>query len=147
RLEGQGPPVAQPTAPLRFAATELRRLGEGFHGLEWSGGAVFRWTEPSACLRLRLPPGDYRLCLDMKHLSSLWSGQLQVVLDESPIPCRDRQLQAGVLSQVLLRSDFQPTSEHFLRLEFSPADTSSWPTGEARRLGAPLFEIGFERPD
>jgi hypothetical protein len=133
-----------PVVRLRYPLSQARELLQGFYGLEWYGADLFRWAGPSASLRLRLPPGDYRLCIHMKGLVSMWAGRFDVSLNGRPVPCRDRRLENGVLSQVLLRSDFPSAAEFVLGLEFPPLDTSSWPTSDSRQLGAALTEISFE---
>lgn len=113
---------------------------QGFYNLERAGVDFFRWTAPHAAVLLPVPPGDYRLHLDMKRLSKLWAGRLDLALNDRPAPRRDRQFKAGILSQLLHASDFPAADNHWLHMKFAPINTSSWP-GETRALGAPLFSI------
>jgi hypothetical protein len=115
----------------------------GFHGLERSGPHYFRWTEPHAAVQLQVPPGDYRLRLDMKQLSGLWAGRLELRLNDRPVPTRARQLRSGILAQTLCRQDFPAVDQRWLQFEFDPVNTTTWPH-EQRRLGAPIFSIFLE---
>lgn len=113
---------------------------QGFYGLEYTNRQYFRWTEPHAAIQLHVPPGDYRLRLDMKHLSHLWAGRLDLRLNDHPVPCRERGLVSGSLSQTVRRADFPPGDTLWLHFAFAPVNTASW-GHEQRRLGAPIFSI------
>ena len=112
----------------------------GFYGLERSGLDYFRWTETHASIQMRVPHGDYRLRLDMKHLGAHWAGRLDVRLNDRPITCRDRTLTDELLSQTLLKEDLPNADEFWLHLEFDPVDTKTWGE-EVRQLGAPIFAV------
>jgi hypothetical protein len=112
---------------------------QGFFGLERHSGDYFRWAQPDVAVRLAVPPGDYRLRVDMKSLRRLWRGRLDLWCDDRPIPCRHRSFAGGVVQQELRRGDLS-ADPFWLRMHFDPIDTSTWPN-EVRRLGAPIFSI------
>jgi hypothetical protein len=112
--------------------------------LERWGVDYFRWTEPHAAVQLRVPAGDYRLRLDMKELSHHWAGRLDLRLNDRPVPCRERRLEAGVLSQAIHRDDLPPVEEIWLHMTFDPVNTTACPQ-ERRLLGAPLFAVFLDR--
>jgi hypothetical protein len=127
--------------PAARTAPELLR---GFHPLERSGPDYFRWAEPRAAVKLSLPAGDYRLSLEMKHLCSLWRGEVRLALNDTPVPPRRRRLHEGTLTQLLLSEDFPEAAELWLRLDSPRIDTSAWPVPDPRSLGMPVFGIAFE---
>jgi len=116
---------------------------QGFYGLERAGADFFRWTAPHAAVLLQVPPGYYRLRLDMKWLSKLWAGRLDLKINDRPVPCRERRFKSGTLSQVLHAADFPAADNHWLHMHFAPVSTTSW-QGKTRALGAPLFSISLE---
>ena len=148
------PPVFHPISVLQqpppsrgwgWTATEMpTNRRRGFYGLERHGVDYFRWTEPDAAVKLALPRADYRLRLDMKDLASLWSGQLDLRCNDRMIPCRERTVADGILSQTISLKDLPTNGELWLRFTFDPVCTTSWP-GEKRSLGAPIFSLFLDR--
>jgi hypothetical protein len=138
-----GPAVENGPRFVYPMATTPRDGMRGFYPLERAGPGLFRWTEPTASVRITVPPGDYRLRLDLKGLACLWGGGLRLWLGDREVLRRDTTLSDGVIMNELRRGDFPQTDGCWLRMEVSPVNTSTWPVPDPRRLGLPLFAIAF----
>jgi hypothetical protein len=117
---------------------------DGFHGLERSGGELFRWSKPVARVRLNVVPGDYLLTIDMKHCQRVWSGSMQLYVNDRPVPDRVKATTRGAVCVQLLREHFDQASENWLRLVIDRVDTSRWPNSDPGDLGAPIFGISLK---
>ena len=119
----------------------------GSHPLELFGGEIFRWLQPNAALRLQTHPDRYRLRLHMRELWNLWTGKLDLSLNGRSIPPRERYVEAGTLSQLLLPEDFTGGPDYWLEMHFAPIDTGAMRPPDPRALGAPLFRLTLEPDD
>jgi hypothetical protein len=128
---------------LEYPAALIPAEGlRGEHALEFSDGELFLWLTPSAAIRLEIQPGQYRLRLHMRHLAHMWTGVWELSMNGRAIPCRERRVSNGTVSQVLLPEDFGSGTEHWLEMRFSPIDTSH--SSEQRALGAPFFGLSVD---
>jgi len=146
----QGPSLAQDALgrvlDYPAALTSAADL-KGSHPLEILGGEVFRWLEPNAAVRLRTIPERYRLHLHMRDLRRLWAGELDLSMNGRSIPARERQIEAGTISQLLLPEDFTGGPDYWLEMRFAPIDTAAMCPQDPRALGAPLFRLTLEPDD
>jgi hypothetical protein len=137
----------EPLPPLRDGGAPIgaERLGEvvvGVHGLESDGRRKFRWTEPVALLRLRLPAEGAVLRIDTGGLRGSPLGCLQgiyaagrfvraenVVADERVIEVR--------LEPAIARA----AADDGLVLICRPLLPRRFGSSDRRRLGMPIFEL------
>jgi hypothetical protein len=117
---------------------------KGSHPLEIVGGEIFRWLEPYAALRLQTVPALYWLRLHMRQLCGLWANKLDLSMNGRSIPARERHIEAGTLSQLLLPEDFTRGPDYWLEMRFAPVNTAAMRPPDPRSLGAPLFRLTLE---
>jgi hypothetical protein len=115
----------------------------GLHGLEYSGQEVFRWTHPVFLLRLNLTTKAV-LTLETRNL------RRQIGLSDIVVVVAGRVLQSGQIA-------FDNTGNITLRIEAPSAACGETDVvvivpelrepavsgGRSRRLGLPLFTVGF----
>lgn len=138
-LSGAPPAPTPPRWPIH-AIPECQRVG--FHGLEHRDGEPFRWSEPVALLRLRLPEGRVRLAIETRGLRGeprryvrglFWNGRA----------ARELGLTGDRITGVL---DVRDEAPGWLVLVADALRPERHGVPDQRRLGVPVFGIEFERP-
>jgi hypothetical protein len=115
----------------------------GFHDVEVWQGRVFRWSLPTAGLRLALPAGGCRVVLDTGAIRSDVSEGLRVFVDARRVPSDSVQTVNG---QVTFPIPPEPNrdSESFLFWICSPLEPSRLGQPDRRRLGLPLVSVALQ---
>jgi len=110
----------------------------GFHGLEQHGGQHFRWSSPTAAIRMALPPAPYRIAIRLLPVRPIYvERELSIFFNQIPIrPIRYDQPTA-TLHLMIHPAMFNATMPNWLILLCSPLRIDI----ERRQLGLPIIAI------
>ena len=154
------PGMPAPPTPVRFGAATVREdtspkfeypLGKvspdnlrGFDPVEVLSGSLFRWSQPSSAVRVRLPPANHGYEAEL-DFGTTWP------LVVSPFEARINDQRHEVAAPTGPRVSFpvsrdclgERDSDIWLEFRFAPLDTSHWQTADPRNLGAAIFGLRF----
>ncbi len=116
----------------------------GFHAPESCDGQIFRWSQPEACMHLRLRPARYRMHLHLLPVRS-WADDirhgLMIRLNRTTIAAASLRFENGTISfaaEAWMFADYD-----WQRLELRcPAWALTGP--DPRRLGIPLVGVEIQ---
>ena len=137
-----------PLPPLRDGGEPIQpvRLGEavvGVHGLESTGGRSFRWTEPVALLRLRIPAegavlridtGGLRGAAPLQCLQGIYAAGLPVPAEH--VKADERWIEARLEPEIA-----RAAAADGLVLVCRPLLPYRAGSSDRRRLGMPIFRL------
>lgn len=117
----------------------------GFHTVEPSGGCLFRWSAPIAALKLALPTGSYRVCLQLLAARPL-EPSLNVVaflnttrLAEATLSPTTWQIGFDIPSTAL-----EGAAEQWLILHVDRWQHPDLLASDPRKLGLPIVSVHFQ---
>src|SRR5262249_39284777 len=103
---------------------------------ERAGAPACRWTRPFATIRVRLPPGDYRLRLDAGFPACSRNGAVKLFFNSQILKASED----GEFS--VPRSAFRP-GEQLLSVACPPFYPARLGLLDSRELGIALFALRF----
>lgn len=142
------PVPSMPAEPEeRFVYRPVDLVGEQLEGfcrpeLARDKKTIFAWTHPQAGIRLRLPPDDYQITIQLHRVNKLCPQRVQAYLNDQPLEQPTDKL-GQTEHSFTVRAEQFCSLENWLRLEFTP-DESASKTRLTYRQGAPIKEIRFE---
>jgi hypothetical protein len=128
---------------LAYAPAEMSvRALAGFHARESWDGRSFRWSAPLAWLRVDVPPGEYEVVIDTGGLRRFTEGTpLLLYLNGHRATTPPGPHPSGSTRFTVRREMFREPSSQEIILACSRLSTEG---PERRRLGVPIFGLGFQ---
>ena len=134
-------PTPQTTYDMQHIAIEHLF---GFHGLEQYDGRHFRWSSPTAALRVTLPPGDYYATVQLLNVRPLNPERdLTIFFNAMPIQNVTYDAPAATLRFSVSESMAATAPPHWLIVLCTPWRIDGQRPPEARLLGLPIVKIDF----
>jgi hypothetical protein len=120
----------------------------GLHALEQLGEDAFRWTHPAFLLRLA-PIANGVLTLETRNLrSQIGLSDIMAVVDGALLRSKDLELDESGNIKLNIRPAVASEREtDIVVIVRELCEPSSSAGGPGRRLGLPLFSVGFEPDD
>lgn len=119
----------------------------GLHALEQFGADAFRWTHPVFLLRIA-PTARGALTFETRNLRSpIDLSDVVVVADGMVLPSRDIELDDTGNIRLNIRPSTAPEGETEIVVIVKDLCEPASASGPGRRLGLPLFSVGFDGDD
>jgi hypothetical protein len=115
----------------------------GFHYQEVWQNRVFRWSLPTAGLRLPLPPGGGRVVLDTGALRGDAPMDLRVFIDGRQMPAHSVQTANGLVT-LAIPPEPHRECDSLVFWTCSPLEPSKRGQRDRRRLGLPLVSVTIQ---
>jgi GT2 family glycosyltransferase len=113
----------------------------GFHGRETYEGLSFRWTSPVASMRVSLPPADYEVRVDTRHLVGAPPPAFMDAYLNGRLMPRAPESTSGIQSFQASRAMFHDGA--LQRLVLTSGRLRNVAPAEQRSLGIPVFSVHF----
>jgi hypothetical protein len=131
RAKTAGNPQGDPAAGWDVFAPE----NAGFHPIEMSHGAKFRWSETAAIMPAWIPAGRHHIRIEYLPVRSLMHGvNLQFYLNERPLSAQDISIGPDTIE---IKLDLAQSSHSTLAWTCPPFPA----TGDQRWLGLPVKRV------